>query len=152
MTKFTDRELKRHEYLAGALLILALVLWSIAVWFRTRGLWVPEYPHTMLGLAAVLLFTSLLWRGLSFAHAFRHDVSAGNFVLRMLCYLAVYALCVIIGAVWLIYEQRNLPEIAWLHDHNASTIALYALLALILPYILTFASRTLLRKTKSSNA
>ncbi len=146
MTVFNERELRRHEYLALALLMVALVLGAAAIWLRARQVWIPEYPHTMLGLAVVMLYTSLVWRHLVFFSIRQQGISGARGFHRMILYLALYSLCVICGVTWLLYERQRLPTIAWMRDRTVSVILLYAMLAMFLPWALTFAAQTLLKK------
>ncbi len=143
MTILSNRELKRHEYLAFGLLGVALLLWAIGAWFRARDLWVPEYPHAMIGLAAVMLFTSLAWRFLAFAQRLWRHRASSRLPAGMLAYLAGYTLCMILSAAWLIYERRQLAEIAWMREQGVAVIVLYAFLAVSLPWATAFSMWTL---------
>lgn len=138
MTLLNQRELKRHEVAAFCLLGIAGLLWATGYWFRAGGRWVPEYPHAMLGIAAVALFTSLVWRILAFAQTLWRHTDPKYRPLGMLGYLAGYTLCIMLGAAWLIHEQRHLADIAWMREQSASLVVLYAILAIMLPWAAAF--------------
>ncbi len=152
MTILSNRELKRHEYLAFGLLGVALFLWTIGAWFRAHDRWVPEYPHAMIGVAAVTLFTSLVWRFLAFTQQLLKHRAISRLRERMFTYLGAYTFCILVSATWLIYEQRHLAEIAWMREQGVSVIVLYAILAVTLPWAITVSMWTLFNTRRHSSA
>lgn len=133
-----ERELLRHERLTWALLFGGLVLWAVGAGLRMRQAWVPEYPHAMIGLAAVMVFSALVWRYLAFFQPLWSGLAAGNQFARMARFLSVYSLAVVVGVAWLGHEKRNLPDIAWMREHGTATLVMYGLLFLIVPWVLWY--------------
>ncbi len=136
MTNLSSRELKRHQHFASALLVIALMLWAIGAWCRAADRWIPEYAHALIGLAAVALFTSLTWRLLAFAQTLWNTGKHAGLTSSIVKYLIGYSLCILAGAIWLIYEQRQLPDIAWMAEQSASWIVFAAFLAILFPWTL----------------
>jgi hypothetical protein len=135
MTILNDRDLKRHELMAGGLLAPVVILGAVAAAVRARGGWIPEYPQAMMAMAVVLLFSSLTWRVLAFGQALWRRAPMGNGYSRMLVYLAAYSLCVALGAGWLLFEKQRVPDLAWGRDQAASLLVLYAVLVILVPWV-----------------
>ncbi len=143
MTVLSQRELKRHELMALVMLLGGMVIWAIAAVVRARQAWIAEYTHAMIGVAVVMVFTSLVWRSLAYAQPFRQPTDKIERLRRMQAYLGCYALVIVMAAAWLIFEQRRLPETAWMRDQHASVVVLYALLAIALPWVALVAAHAL---------